>query len=83
MEPAIHHSNNTVFNPPKGDAECQSLSATRATVLGRESVITFWKPNGEELKQLNEGRSVAVILYTPIIPPMWVVVDDSKLGFPQ
>ena len=72
MEPLIHPSNNTVMKPPEGVNDCVSLSATRCPVNGVDSIITFWRPTAEELEKLNNGGPVALVVYSPVMPMVWV-----------
>ena len=82
MEPLIHPSNNTVMKAPEGYPDCVNLSATRCPVNGVDSVITFWRPTEEELELLNKGGPVALVVYSPVMPMVWVTAgvlfEESK-----
>jgi len=72
MRPIQHWSNNRVLAAPAGVPieECTALAVTDMILGGHQQVVSFWMPDAEELRQLNEGYPVAVIVQGLTHPPI-------------
>lgn len=71
---------NDVLGAPKGAThdECGALPIVRAHYPnGQQVVASFWKPDAEELKRLNAGESIYLILWGVTMPPAALGVGDS------
>lgn len=59
-----HPSNNHVLGAPQGwdqkELPCGALPVTITTEEGRPVMVSFWKPDAEELAVLNAGGSVSL-----------------------
>lgn len=62
-----HPSNNQVLGAPAGwdqkELPCGALPVTRTEVEGHRAMVSFWRPEPEELVALNAGGTVALFIY--------------------
>nr|WP_315242039.1 hypothetical protein [uncultured Albidiferax sp.] len=62
-----HPTNNDVLGAPKGwnqtELPCGALPVTRTTVEGQPVMVSFWRPDAEELAALNRGDAVSLWIY--------------------
>lgn len=69
-----HPSNNLVLGAPKDwDQEaipCGALPVTRTP----NAFTSYWQPNAEELKAMNAGQPVLLIVFGEIHPPVAIEV---------
>lgn len=70
MTPTTHHTNNITFSPPEGmtEEECSTIRGTIIEEDGQQMLVTFWKPDAEELAWLNAGQAVALTFYAGRCP---------------
>ena len=73
-----HPSNNHVFGAPAGwdqkELPCGALPVTRTEVEGHVVMVSFWKPDAEELAALNRGDAVLLWVYGAVHPVVAVGV---------
>lgn len=73
-----HPSNNRVLGAPKGwdqgALNCGALPVTDTVVEGLPAIVSFWKPDPEELQALLAGESVALYVIGQSMPPVMVAV---------
>lgn len=80
MIPTQHPSNNDVLLPPPGatNDECRPLAITRAvTPDGAPWVVSYWRPDPEELALLAAGASVRFSCWGRTHPPIYLGVDGD------
>lgn len=74
-----HPSNNGVLGAPKGwdqkELPCGALPITRAHVEGQAVMVSFWRPDADELAALNRGESVALWVYGEAHPVVAIGVS--------
>lgn len=61
-----HPSNNNVLEPPKNkpsDFDVGALPVTLAEIDGRKAIVSFWKPDADEMRNLLKGKPVMLIVY--------------------
>lgn len=81
MRPTQHESCNDVLHSPSGVShdECGNLPITRCSDgAGKQMVASFWKPTADELKHLNSGLPVTVVIWGRTHPPIMVGVAGNK-----
>lgn len=75
-----HPSNNDVLGAPKGwdqkELPCGALPITRTVVNGVPAMVSYWRPDPEELAILNQGGFVMLHVIGEIHPP--IAVGASK-----
>lgn len=82
-----HPTTNTLLTAPAGTPDVVSLpvSAVLLPTPGfgaTPAVVSYWRPDADELARLNAGKSVAVIVLGTTQPPMRVCVDtEEPFGF--
>ena len=76
-----HPSNNAVLGAPKGwdqgELPCSALPITRAQVEGMDAVVSYWKPDADELAILAAGGSVALTVLGVTMPPVMLAADPA------
>lgn len=76
-----HRSNNAVLGAPAGwkqdELPCSALPITRTECEGSPAVVSFWKPDAEELAALNAGASVALWVIGQTMPPVSLSVEPD------
>lgn len=80
MDRHQHPSNNDVLGAPAGMPIelCSALAITRVEYAGGvQGILSWWKPTGEELKLLNEGKSVRLGVLGVTHPPVYVGVEGD------
>ncbi len=81
MRPTQHPSNNRVLGAPKGWDQgalpCGALAITDAVYEGVPHVISFWRPDADELARLNAGGTVALWITGRTMPPVSVAVEPA------
>lgn len=81
MRPTQHPSNNRVLGAPKGWDQaalpCGALAITDAVYEGVPHVVSFWRPDAEELTRLNAGGTVAIGITGNTMPPIWVAAEPA------
>lgn len=72
MKPIQHWSCTRVLAAPLGVPieECKPLAVTDMILDGHRQVVSFWMPDAEELRQLNEGYPIAVCVQGVTHPPI-------------
>jgi len=85
MNPTTHPSNNATLGPPRGwdyaAMPCGALSITRIDCEdGSSAMVSFWKPDAQELADLNRGASVMLSVYSAAHPPVAVAVSEPMLS---
>ena len=79
MNPVSHWTCSIDIVPAEGDEE--KVMTIPGTVCveedGSRSIVTFWKPDTEELQQLNLGLPVA-IKFIGRVPPHYVGVASPE-----
>lgn len=62
-----HPSNNAVLGAPPGwdqkELPCGALPVTRTDVEGKPVMVSFWRPDADELAALAKGGTVALFVY--------------------
>lgn len=81
MRPTQHSSNNRVLGAPagwdQGELPCGALAITDAVQAGVPSVVSFWRPDAEELAALNAGGLIYLSVVGRTMPPMSLGVEPS------
>lgn len=81
MERMQHPSNNAVLGAPKGwdqgELPCGALPITRITEGGITQVVSFWKPNADELAALVAGKPVMLFVVGATMPPVALAVEGA------
>ena len=76
-----HPSNNGVLGAPagwdQGHVPCSALAITRTEVDGLPVVVSYWRPDADELAVLNAGGSVALHVAGTSMPPVMLTVDPE------
>lgn len=77
MNPAQHHSNTRVLNAPAGWNQSQlpvgALPVTDTVQAGVPTVLSFWRPDAEELARLNAGGMVCLSVIGRNMPPVSII----------
>lgn len=77
MRPTQHHSNNRVLGAPAGwkqkELPVGALAVTDVSHGGVPAILSFWKPNAEELALLNAGGLVALSVVGRTMPPVSII----------
>lgn len=67
MQYIQHPSNNAVLGAPQGwnqkELPCGALPVTRTDVEGKPVMVSFWRPDADELAALAKGGTVALFIY--------------------
>lgn len=83
MKALQHKLCNDVLGAPKGVLieQCHALAIRREQYEdGTHVVVSFWKPSASDLKQLNDGACVALLIQGTTHAPLCVgVVDDERI----
>lgn len=78
MDCTQHPTNNLVLGAPadwdQTTMPCDALPVTQTEIDGQTVMVSFWRPNAEELAALNAGATVSVWLYGGLHPPVSVGV---------
>jgi hypothetical protein len=83
MKPVIFKGFDVALNAPKGwkptrDGSCAALPV-RVTNNGQHDLLqSYWKPDAEELRALNEGHSVCLSVVGLSHPPVWLSVQKIE-----
>jgi hypothetical protein len=81
MRPTQHSSNNRVLGAPpgwdQGELPCGALAITDAVQGDVPCVISFWRPDAEELAALNAGGLVYLSVVGRTMPPMGLGVETT------
>lgn len=80
MRSVRHQTSNAVLAAPPGlgTDQCDALPVTRITFAdGPEGVVSFWRPNDEELALLAKGACVRLTVLGVTHPPIAVGVDGD------
>ncbi len=83
MKPVIFKGFDLALNAPKGwkpsrDGSCSALPV-RITSDGTHPMIqSYWKPDDEELKALNDGFSVCLSVVGTSHPPVMLFVQKVE-----
>jgi hypothetical protein len=74
-----HLSNNHVLGAPAGwnqqDLPCGALPVTCTEVEGKPAMVSFWKPDADELEALRNGGAVALWIYGSVHPVVAMGVE--------
>lgn len=76
---------NRDLAPPGGwdkekHGECVPLPVFAEVVKGDIVMTSAWKPNAEELAELNKGAAVALVVYGGLHPPIAVGVFPAEVS---
>jgi hypothetical protein len=93
MNPIEFEGQNLMLNAPPGwndtqPVKCGMLPAKRMTVQGLPAMVSYWKPEPQDLARLNAGGCVELVVYGNMHPPVWVDTAqvqadaDRKPGVP-
>ncbi|VWB88611.1 hypothetical protein BLA13014_04102 [Burkholderia aenigmatica] len=79
MERMQHPSNNAVLGAPKGwdqgELPVGALPITRVVDGSITHVVSFWRPNAEELAALAAGAPVMLFVVGHTMPPVALAVE--------
>ena len=76
-----HKSNDFVLTAPEGMENCKPIPATRQLLKESEddegvpAIITFWKPDENEMRMLLSGGCVMLYVFGTVHPPVAVEVE--------
>lgn len=77
MRAVQHHSNTRVLGAPKGWQQgvlpIAALPITDSNQDGVQTILSFWKPDAEELALLNAGGLVALSVVGLNMPPVAIL----------
>lgn len=80
MRATQHKTNNRVIGAPPGwdqkELPCTALAITDTTVEGLPAIASFWQPNEADLKVLNAGGLVVLVVLGQGMPP--VILDTIR-----
>lgn len=90
MMPVEFEEANITFTPPDGMTEdqCQRIRAYRGTVTspspveGMPIVVTAWKPNDEEIKDLLRGKPVYIAMLSSAPCPHMLTTNFAQATQP-
>jgi len=81
MNKIQHPSNNGVFCSPAGwdqaELPCGALPITRTHVGDLPAVVSYWRPNVEELAVLNSGGFIALWVLGATMPPVNLSIESG------
>ncbi|MDN8612775.1 hypothetical protein [Variovorax ginsengisoli] len=81
MRPTQHPSNTRVLGAPKGwdqsELPCGALAITDVAVEGVRHVVSFWRPDADDLAKLNAGGTVALWIVGATMPPASLTVEAA------
>lgn len=67
------HQNLVLGSPAKGDLDCLNLPVFKGdNFYGQPVFISCWKPNKEELDELNNNGCIYLSIYGHSHPPVWL-----------
>lgn len=82
MEFQRHPNTNKVFGQPEGWTEHEppvdALPVIQAVQDNVPVIQSFWKPNAEELKAMNEGHWIILTIIGRGMPPVLLQVEAVK-----
>lgn len=71
-----HPTNNLVMKAPEGATNVDDLPVTIAKLSdGSQAIVSFWKPDAEELAALNAGKPVMLYILSPQHPVVSLGVE--------
>ena len=77
MRPTQHISNNRVLGAPpgwvQGELPVGAIAITDVVNRGIPTVVSFWKPDAEELAALNAGGLVSLSIIGHSMPPASII----------
>ena len=78
MNKMQHPSNNGVLGAPPDTSidECGALPVTHMECEGIPVVVSYWKPDADELARLAAGKPVALLVWGKTHAPVAVMVDQ-------
>ena len=81
MNKIQHPSNNAVLGAPAGwdqtQLPCSALAITRTEIDGMSAMVSYWRPEADELAVLNAGGSVALHVLGATMPPVMLMVAQG------
>ncbi|MGK5031459.1 hypothetical protein [Janthinobacterium sp. DSP2-3-3] len=81
MQKIQHPSNNSVLGAPagwdQGELPCSTLPITRTHVGDLPAVVSYWRPNAEELAVLSAGGSIALWVLGASMPPVNLSIEGA------
>lgn len=82
MNKLPHPSNNGELGAPagwdQGELPCNALPATRTHVGGLPAVLSYWRPDAEELAALNACGAVCLWVVGATMPPVMLDVESLE-----
>lgn len=81
MRPTQHPSNNRVLGAPDGweqhERPCGAIAITDSDLNGDPCVVSFWRPDAEELAALANGGLVSLWIIGDSMPPAAITVEPK------
>lgn len=81
MQKIQHRSNNGVLGAPagwdQGELPCNALPITRPHVGDLPAVVSYWRPDADELAALNAGGAIRLWVVGATMPPVMLDVEPS------
>ena len=81
MQKIQHRSNNGVLGAPagwdQGELPCNALPVTRTHVGDLPAVVSYWRPDADELAALNAGGAIRLWVVGATMPPVMLDVEPS------
>jgi hypothetical protein len=79
MKPIIFKGYDVALNAPinwkpSRDGSCSTLCVKCAEYGGHHTMLSYWKPDADELRALNEGFSVCLGVVAYAHPPVFMMV---------
>lgn len=80
MKSFQHPTNNFVFSAPQDwdqkKLACAGLPVTKGTSQGYPVIVSYWRPDAEELAALNAGKAVTLSIIGNGMPPVALGVES-------
>lgn len=83
MTPIAHYSNNgSLAAPPnwESEIEVETLKITSVVVDGMPALISFWRPDEQELEAIKNGANVMLWVYGNAHPVVSVGVEPAEMA---
>lgn len=82
MNKIQHPSNTDVLGAPagwdQGELPCNSLPVTRTHIGDLPAVLSYWRPDADELAALNAGGAIRLWVVGATMPPVMLDVDGAS-----
>lgn len=81
MRPTQHPSNNRVLGAPadwdQNELPCGALAITDVVYEGVRHMVSFWRPDANDLAVLNAGGTVSLWVVGATMPPASINVEPA------